>query len=275
MLLSKSDCISLKDIHVFSYVGVFSHEKEKGQNFYIDLLLYPGYSRASLSDDLSHTINYAEAADLVAEITRASKRDLIEALAGDIAEAVLRRFANLLAVDVRVHKPEAPVGHKLGDISFSLRRYRRNEVCVALGSNLGDREKILESALASLKKCPEISHLRASKFYETKAWGKEDQADFLNGVVLFETSLNPYALLSLLQKIEEEHGRVRKEKWGPRTLDLDIIFYGNYSSFDDDLRLPHPYCRERDFVTIPLRELREKSLTDTNEIRLYEKEDLE
>lgn len=131
---------------------------------------------------------------------------------------------------------------------------RSHEGFLALGSNLGDRERYLTDAIDSLRRRG-IEVEEQSPVYETKAVGYADQPDFLNMVVRIRTELAPVDLLAGILKIEQEHGRVRLEKWGPRTLDLDILFYDRLVINVPDLIIPHPRMQERAFVLFPLRDL--------------------
>ncbi|WP_396642882.1 2-amino-4-hydroxy-6-hydroxymethyldihydropteridine diphosphokinase [Microbacterium sp.] len=126
---------------------------------------------------------------------------------------------------------------------------------VALGSNLGDRGATLEDAVREIARLPLVDHVRVSPTRETVAVrpdGPDASAPaYLNAVALVSTRLAPSVLLALLHRIEAEHGRERHEKWGDRTLDLDLIAYGDVQSDDPNLTLPHPRAVERDFVLEP------------------------
>ena len=126
---------------------------------------------------------------------------------------------------------------------------------LSLGGNMGDVAQSFSIALQALRDHPHISSLRASRIYVTPPWGKTDQPDFLNMAVAFETSLSPHELLALIRNIEEQGGRKREERWGPRTLDLDIIVYGDAFIDDAQLQIPHPRAHERAFVLVPLAEI--------------------
>jgi 2-amino-4-hydroxy-6-hydroxymethyldihydropteridine diphosphokinase len=115
----------------------------------------------------------------------------------------------------------------------------RERVYVALGSNLGDRAGYLARAREALGKLPLTTVLAASAIEETDPMGPPGQGAFLNQMVLLETSLDPGRFLKLLHKIEDENGRTRGERWGPRTLDLDIVRFGTRRLRDPDLRIPH------------------------------------
>ncbi|MFS1663824.1 2-amino-4-hydroxy-6-hydroxymethyldihydropteridine diphosphokinase [Streptococcus sp. zg-JUN1979] len=126
------------------------------------------------------------------------------------------------------------------------------KVYLSLGSNIDNRLSYLEEALESLGTLPQTSLVAVSSIYETKAWGKTDQADFLNLACQLETSLSALALLEACQKIEKALGRVRHSHWGPRTIDIDILLYGEEIIKTSDLQVPHPYMCQRAFVVIPL-----------------------
>lgn len=131
---------------------------------------------------------------------------------------------------------------------------------LGLGSNIGDRKVYLDQALDRLAELSQTSLLAVSSTYQTPAWGLTDQADFLNLVCHIETELSPLDLLRACQTIEDDLGRVRKKHWGPRTLDIDLLLYGQELVEEPDLTLPHPYIKERAFVLVPLLELDEKLL---------------
>lgn len=125
---------------------------------------------------------------------------------------------------------------------------------LSLGSNKGDKVNNLE------KSCELISErmgqiTRLSAFYETQAWGKTDQDDFVNQVAEIQTSLSPQEVLEQIFYIEKSLGRAREEKWGPRIIDLDILYYSNEKIIEKDLTIPHPEIQNRNFVLIPLVEI--------------------
>jgi len=129
-------------------------------------------------------------------------------------------------------------------------------VYVALGCNLGSRHVNLASALSALENHEQIAELKCSSVYETSPMGPQDQPDYLNAVVVFDTDLAAEALLDVLQDIETNHGRTRTgERWGPRTLDLDLLLYGDQLLDTPRLKVPHPGIADRSFVLLPLGEL--------------------
>lgn len=129
---------------------------------------------------------------------------------------------------------------------------------VGAGANLGDREATLAAALAKMRTSPGIAVVESSAVYETAPMGIADQPMFLNLVAGMETTLTPEELLETLQGIESEFGRIRHERWGPRTLDLDLLLFEGEVRGSPALTLPHPRMFERTFVTVPLREVLEE-----------------
>ena len=126
---------------------------------------------------------------------------------------------------------------------------------ISLGSNMGDRGFHLEESCRRLATHPDIQLLKESGIYVTKPWGLTDQPDFWNQVLELETSLSPLSLLDVCQDIENSLGRVRKIRWGPRTIDIDLLSYDNKEWKDERLILPHPRMEQREFVLAPLREI--------------------
>ncbi|TQM12809.1 2-amino-4-hydroxy-6-hydroxymethyldihydropteridine diphosphokinase [Pseudoxanthomonas sp. 3HH-4] len=131
------------------------------------------------------------------------------------------------------------------------------QACIGLGANLGDAAGTLRQAVIALGQREEVTVRRMSRCYRTPAWGREDQPDFINAAVLLETSLSPRALLDLLLAVEADFGRHRidGERWGPRTLDLDLLLYGDAVIDEPGLRVPHPHLHERAFALVPLLEV--------------------
>ncbi|MFQ2038090.1 2-amino-4-hydroxy-6-hydroxymethyldihydropteridine diphosphokinase [Aeromonas veronii] len=130
------------------------------------------------------------------------------------------------------------------------------EVFIAIGSNLSDPLGQARRAVAALARLPESVLVEASSFYSSRPMGPADQPDYVNAVARLNTRLAPLALLDQLQKIELEQGRVRKdERWGPRTLDLDLLLYGDLVINHERLIVPHYGMKEREFVLLPLAEI--------------------
>ena len=157
------------------------------------------------------------------------------------------------------------------------------DVYLLLGSNIGDREANLKRACELIR--DEVStDITQSHLYETAAWGKTDQAAFLNQAIMIQTDTEPLVLLTLLKNIEKKVGRVDTEKWGPRVIDIDILFYGSEVIQAPELQVPHPYLPVRRFALLPMSEIAGdlmhpvlkktieellKLCPDTSEVKLY------
>lgn len=251
-----ADRIVIEGVSAHGRHGVLDFEKREGQTFVVDVAMEVDLSQAGRSDDLSHTVNYAEvAAAVVARIT-GPPFDLIERLAEVIADDVL---ANELieSVEVVVHKPEAPVGYPFTDVQVRITRPNAPHAVIALGANLGDRGESLALAVDQLRELPGFTVLSVSPIFETDPVGGPEQPPYLNAVVVGRTTMPAGPLLSALHSIEAAHGRTREVRWGARTLDLDLIQYGRPGgrhevvSDDESLVLPHPRAQERAFVLVP------------------------
>ena len=129
------------------------------------------------------------------------------------------------------------------------------DVFLGLGSNLGDREANIREALDRLARHPGIRLERVSSYYETAPIGFTEQPDFVNAVALIETELEPADLLHIVVGIENDMGRVRSQRWGPRVIDIDLLLYNNTEADTPELTLPHPRMMERAFVMAPLAEI--------------------
>jgi dihydroneopterin aldolase/2-amino-4-hydroxy-6-hydroxymethyldihydropteridine diphosphokinase len=251
-----TDHIVLQGVSARGFHGVLDVEKVEGQEFVVDVTLEVDLRRAGRTDLLAHTVSYAEvAADVVALITGPSL-DLIETLADRIAAAALRRPL-VQAVTVTVHKPQAPVGVPFGDVQVVVERHRDEPVVIALGANLGAVQATLEAAVRGLAEVDGLQVTAVSDLFETDPVGGPEQPAYLNAVVLGRTRLSAFSVLTELHRIEAEHGRVRETRWGARSLDCDLIQYGDPEegtdlvSNDPELMLPHPRAQERAFVLAP------------------------
>ena len=224
------DKIYIRDLEFIGYHGVFEEEKKLGQKFYLSLELSTDLREAN--DDITKTTHYGEVAETVKKIFFQKKYDLIETLAEDIAREVLLSFPLIKKVKLEIKKPWAPVGLPLKDVAVEITR-KWNEVYLSLGSNMGNKKENLEKAIKEVSKIRDTFIIKESKIIETEPFGYKEQDDFLNSCIGIE----------------------RKIKWGPRIIDLDIIFYNKEVIEEDDLIVPHPYMEYRDFVLKPLEEI--------------------
>ncbi|MFM1916794.1 MAG: 2-amino-4-hydroxy-6-hydroxymethyldihydropteridine pyrophosphokinae [Actinomycetota bacterium] len=129
-----------------------------------------------------------------------------------------------------------------------------HQAVIALGANIGNARGALLDAVQAITMLPGTQVVASSRIFRTAPVGGPDQPDYLNAITLITTELEPLELLAALQRIENEHGRERTVRWGPRTLDLDIIMFDDVRSDDPELTLPHPRAHERGFVLVPWRD---------------------
>lgn len=245
------DEIRIEDLEVFANHGVFPEENVLGQKFLVSAVLYTDTRRAGRTDDLTASIHYGEVCAFIDRYLREHTFKLLERAAESLAEELLLNTQNLRKVRIEIKKPWAPVGLPLKTVSVSIER-EWHDVIIALGSNMGDREGYLNGAVEKLNAVRGCRVKKVSDFIETPPYGVTDQADFLNGCLEMETLMYPHELLDELHRIEKEAGRERIIRWGPRTLDLDIIFYDDMIQQDDDLCIPHVEMHKREFVLKPL-----------------------
>ena len=175
-------------------------------------------------------------------------------MAEQLAREVLAQFPLIKALDLEVRKPQAPIGLPFESVSVKIHR-AWHQVYVAFGSNMGDREGHIERGLAMLGTYAGIRVEKSSEIIRTAPYGGVEQEEFLNGVVALKTYLSPQELLQVLHEIEASENRERTIHWGPRTLDLDILFYDDLVLDEEELCIPHIDLQNRDFVLEPMMEL--------------------
>ncbi len=248
------DEIRIDNLEVFAYHGVAPQEKENGQPFFVNAVLYTDIRPAGLEDDLSLSTNYGEICHFINNWMKDNMYDLIETVAETLAEQILLNFGSIGELVLEIRKPKAPVGLPFQSVSVRIRR-SWHQVYLSVGSNLGDREKYIRDGIDQLSVNPQVQVQRVASLIETKPYGGVEQGDFLNTAVKLRTLLTPLELLKLLHDIEDRAGRTREEHWGPRTLDMDILFYDKLVYEDDNLVLPHVDMENRYFVLKPLSEL--------------------
>ncbi|HBA50596.1 MAG TPA: 2-amino-4-hydroxy-6-hydroxymethyldihydropteridine pyrophosphokinase [Lachnospiraceae bacterium] len=248
------DEIHIDRLEVFAHHGVYPEETREGQIFYVNAVLHTDMSRAGCSDELEHTVDYGAVCRFITNWMQENTCKLLEAVAGRLSEALLLKYSMISAVSLEIVKPYAPV--RLPFEGISVRVYRCwHRAYIGLGSNLGDREGYLSGAVRALGAHPLTELKKVSKLLVTKPYGGVEQDDFLNGVAEIETLMNPQQLLEALHEIENEAGRKRTLHWGPRTLDLDILFYDKTVMETENLVIPHPDLENRRFVLEPMAEI--------------------
>lgn len=248
------DKIHIKNLEVFGKHGVLPEENRLGQKFRINAVLYTHTREAGLKDDLTKTIHYGEVSHFMTSFMMEHTFQLVETAAEQMARAVLLQFPSMERIRLEVLKPWAPIGLPLESVSVEIER-GWHQVFVAIGSNLGEREDYIAMGIEGLRQCEDCKVEQVSEIIATKPYGVTDQPDFLNGMIKLKTLLTPWELLDQLHEIEGEAGRKRLVHWGPRTLDLDIIFYDDLVIDTANLQIPHPDMQNREFVLKPLAEL--------------------
>lgn len=246
------DFIKVKDIVLYGNHGVFQEEKTLGQQFILHLTLFHSIQETGLTGNLEKSVHYGDLTQKVTKIFKEESLDLIEECVEKIAQFILDEYEIVEEVTVELEKPWAPIG-QIGCPIVSCHR-KRNKAFIGVGSNIGDSKENISLALEKLESST-VKILKKSSIIKTKAWGVGDQPDFLNGVVEIETTLEAKTLLRFLQEIENELGRIRDMKWGPRLIDLDLLFFNDETIYTKDLVVPHPYIEERDFVLEPMKEI--------------------
>lgn len=248
------DVIKITNLKVFAHHGVFPEETRDGQDFYVNAWLYLDCRKAGKTDCLEDSVNYGEASAFITDFLQQHTYKLIEAAAEHLAEAMLLKMPLLAQVRIELCKPHAPIGLPFENVSVTIER-GWHQVYLAVGSNMGVKEAHIGRGLAALRDTPGVQVEKISGMLVTKPYGGVAQDDFVNGAVAVRTLLTPHELLARLHEIEAQEMRVREIHWGPRTLDLDIIFYDKLVYEDADLIIPHADMANRSFVLAPLAEL--------------------
>ncbi len=248
------DQIKIKNLEVFANHGVFPEENVLGQKFLISAVLYTDIRRSGITDNLSYSIHYGEVSQFINTFMKQHTYKLIEKVAESLAFELLQNTKYLDKVELEVKKPWAPVGLPVEYVSVSISR-QWHTAYIALGSNMGNKQKYLDDAVQQLDNAIGCKVLTASSWLITAPYGMVEQDDFLNGCIKLKTLLTPEELLDLLHKIEQEAKRERKIHWGPRTLDLDILYYDEQVIESKSLCIPHPEIQKREFVLRPLFEI--------------------
>ncbi len=248
------DFIKIEQLEIYAYHGVFEEEQKNGQKFYVDATLFCSTQRAAINDSIEHTIHYGEVCHTIQQLFLKEKCHLIETVANRCAKELLLKFEGIEKLDLQIYKPNAPIGLPFGNVSVRITR-GWERVFIGIGSNLGDSGSIFEYAINLLKNHEEIRFISKSDYIQTKPYGVLDQPDFLNGVLELETVLSPIQLLEYLKAIEAKAGRIKGPRWGPRCLDLDILFYGECIVREKNLTIPHADLNNRRFVLEPLFQL--------------------
>lgn len=245
------DQIRINGLEIYANHGVFEEEKKLGQKFIVNCILYLECREAGLSDELEKSIHYGEVCSEITKFMAKNTYSLIEAVAEYLAADLFMKFDLIRGMDLEIVKPWAPIGLPVQSVSVAIHR-EWTKVYVSFGSNMGDRLMHIKAGIEALGRTGGCRILKISDYIVSKAYGLTEQDDFLNGCLEMETLLEPEELLYSLNKIEEGEERERLIHWGPRTLDLDILFYGNQIIDSEKLMIPHVDLHNRSFVLSPM-----------------------
>jgi 2-amino-4-hydroxy-6-hydroxymethyldihydropteridine diphosphokinase len=247
--------IRLKNCAFFARHGVHDEEKTLGQRFYVDAELALDAGGALEADSLKGTVDYGAAFQVIEEIVTGERRRLIEALALEVRAPFAGAFRKSSGQRSRYASQmrRSPASWIMSRRRLSGRSEAR--AFLGLGGNIGDPERSMTRALTALDAAAGTRVAAVSRLYRTPPWGKTDQPDFLNSAAELHTTLEPRPLLELCLDIERSLKRVRRERWGPRIVDLDILAYGDVELVEEGLVIPHPRMIERAFVMVPLADI--------------------
>ncbi len=248
------DKISIENLEVYAYHGVYPEENKLGQKFFLSLQLFIDTNRAVGQDDLMQSVNYGEVCFFLKDWMEKNTFCLIETVADRLAQAVLLQYPLVQRIILEVKKPNAPVSLPLESISVTVER-QWHRVYVGVGSNMGNREGFIRSALLLLEQQRNCKLVRVSNLFATAPYGYTEQPEFLNGCIEVHTLQNPQQFLTTLHNIEQQLGRERTRHWGPRTIDLDILLYDDAIIDTESLTVPHIDMQNRLFVLKPLAEI--------------------
>ena len=251
---SNSDCIRIRNLEVSCHQDLPREENVPGQKFVVSAALFTSTRKAGLSDRIEDSISCGNVCSLIRKEMTRQRDHLPERTAERIARVLLMEYESLHRVQIEIRKPWSPGLAHGDDVSVSIER-AWHQVYIGVGSNMGDRAAYMDLAAERVRNLADCRRFRSSDILESEPYGYTNQDVFLNAVFRFETILEPVELLDRLMEIEQEAGRTREIRWGPRTLDLDILLYDDLVTEDPHLIIPHPDMHNRMFVLEPLCQL--------------------
>lgn len=263
--------ILIKNLNLFGYHGVREEEKRNGQNFRFNVEVSLNKDNLVKNDCMEDTLNYSEMINIIKDINNQNRFNLLETLSKTIAGRIMDMSPMIGKVKVRVEKTAPPIKENLGSVGVEYVLDRKSaegaeeskpgkskiDVFMSLGSNMGKREDNLRRAVDLIGKSTDIDILKVSSIYETEPMYVKDQDFFYNIVLLAKVNeeVNPFKILGFLKGIEFSLGGKRDKRYGPRVIDIDLLYYGGVSIESDFLTIPHPKIAERKFVLVPLGEI--------------------
>lgn len=251
------DCrmIKIRELNVFANHGVYEEETVKGQDFFINAdLMLRADEQDVLSDELDETVNYAEVCSFITDYMKTHTCKLLERICELLCRELLVRYRMVDSVRLEIRKPDAPIGLPFESVSVE-RTLSWHTAYLSIGSNMGGKQKYIDDAIKSLGDELHTEVTAVSDMLVTKPYGPVEQDDFINCAVALRTMLSPAQLLKFMHGIEQAADRKRDIHWGPRTLDLDIVFYDSEIISTKDLIVPHIDMQNRSFVLKPMSQI--------------------
>ncbi|MFC2145021.1 2-amino-4-hydroxy-6-hydroxymethyldihydropteridine diphosphokinase [Actinomycetota bacterium] len=287
--------IFVNNLKLYGYHGVREHEKKDGQYFLFNIEIFIEDSDYSGRDKLENTLSYSDVIREVKRINKSEKYDLLETFSQVLANRIMEMSGIVRKVIIRIEKPSPPINEKLDTVGveYILDKddYRPietrdlkpgsiknsgtddlNKAYLSLGSNMGNRKINLKKALKLLENNPSISIESISSLYETEPMYVKDQKSFYNIVVKasIASNMGPFELLGFIKAVEYGLGRKNiGTRYGPRPIDIDILFFGDKIIESEILEIPHPKIVERKFVLLPLSEVTSDIKIGGSDLKMY------
>lgn len=252
--MSVNGSILIRDYEVTACHGVNPEEKTDAQRFLVSAVLDLDLTQAAECDDIDKTVSYAAVCKLIKAFLCRESKNLLECLALSLAREIMLYFPAFARAEVTVDKPDAPMKGVFRSVAVRA-EVRRTTAYLGMGSSIGDRDAYMDKAVRLLSEDRLVLSVRESRRIRTAPYGGAAQNEFLNSALQVVTLHDANGLLRLIRRIENECDRTRDLHWGDRTLDLDILLFGNEMRGEGDLILPHPEMTKREFVLAPLAEL--------------------
>ena len=245
------DKLIIKNLEVYGFHGVEPETDKSGEKYIISAELQLNLKEAGDTDRLENTVHLVKICREITDVFNQSKHKLIERCAEEVAAHILLNYPIVNHVSLSIKKPWIPAGMNIDYAGIQIER-EWHSVFLGVGSNLGGRLENIKAAAGLINTSGFSSVIKTSKIYETEPYGFKQQDKFLNCAFEVKTLLTPRSLVRLLLNIEHKLKRERKIAMGPRTIDLDILFYDHIITSFEDAVIPHPRLHERKFALKPL-----------------------
>lgn len=246
-----NDYIKVTNMKVFANHGVLEEEKENGQYFYLNAKVWVDMRKPGLTDKLEDAVDYDQICTFLYEVFCERRFDLIEAAAEYTVQEMMSYFKRVEAMELEVRKPSAPLTYQPEDISVTI--YREwHHVYLAYGSNVKNARGMINEAFYMVRDPYAVKNCVKGNYYVSKPYGPVKQEDFVNGIMELDTYMDPEEFITYMHEIEDYMRRDRSIKWGPRSIDLDIIFWDDCIYNSKTLTIPHADMQNRMFVLQPL-----------------------